>query len=165
MNKTYSVVAFFIIAVLLGAVIFFTMKKYIAPRGTANTNSVMPLVTKNISPTSQIDDSEKQSVTDTKSGAVISTDITPVPTVNEIQLRLTSPADGSTSTSQTVTVSGVTSPFAEVFVNEFDTTADTSGNFSVNVSLEDGDNMIVVVANAPDGKFSEKELTVYYSSE
>jgi hypothetical protein len=95
--------------------------------------------------------------------------ITPVPqggavTASEITLTISSPVNGSTVTTPTIIVRGKTKPNAEVFVNDEDTIADASGNFSVSLSLDEGDNPIVVSANDADGNVAEKEFTVNYDS-
>jgi Glucodextranase, domain B len=88
---------------------------------------------------------------------------TPLPTVAQISLRITSPANGSTATSPSVVVRGVTVPKADVFVNDSEVTADAGGNFSAPVTLDDGDNSIVIIANDASGSYAEQEITVTYN--
>ena len=78
------------------------------------------------------------------------------------KLQVLSPSDKSTVTSPTITFRGNTVAGAEVFVNDKETTADAQGNFSVQLTLEEGDNPIMVVANDADGNVSEAEITVTY---
>ena len=82
----------------------------------------------------------------------------------EITLTITSPADGAIVTSAFVTVKGKTAPRAEVFINDISMVADANGNFSANVTLDEGENPIVIFANDADGNVAEKELTVTYNS-
>ena len=82
---------------------------------------------------------------------------------NGITLTVTTPSNNATVTSATVTVRGKTVPGAEVFVNDKDTKADANGNFSVLLTLDEGDNYILVVSNDDLGNYSEKELTVTYT--
>lgn len=79
-------------------------------------------------------------------------------------LTVTSPANGATVTSTRLTIQGKTKAGADVFINDLETKADAGGNFSVTLTLDQGDNPIVVSANDADGNVAEKELTVYYES-
>jgi hypothetical protein len=79
---------------------------------------------------------------------------------DKISLEVSAPVDGSTLNSASVVVKGKTSPGAEVFVNDKETKADSSGNFSIMVSLDEGENQIVVIANDADGNTAEKDLVV-----
>jgi hypothetical protein len=82
---------------------------------------------------------------------------------SKITLTISSPASGSTVSSSSITVRGKTSASAEVFVNESETKADSNGNFSVSMKLDEGDNYIIVIANDADGNVAEAELTVTYN--
>lgn len=73
---------------------------------------------------------------------------------------ITTPADGSKVSSSSVIVRGKTIPNADVFVNDADTKADANGNFSVRVSLDEGENDIAVIANDSVGNFIEKDILV-----
>lgn len=81
----------------------------------------------------------------------------------DITLQVTQPGNGAVVTSATVTVRGKTAPRAEVFVNDSETVADASGNFSVVLTLDEGENPIVIFANDADGKTAEEEMTVTYN--
>lgn len=76
---------------------------------------------------------------------------------------VTSPVNNSTVKSSGIVVRGKSVPNADVFVNEKDTTSDSSGNFAVNYTLEEGDNYIIVGANDSYGNYKEQELHVSYS--
>ena len=89
---------------------------------------------------------------------------TSAPKAAEITLTVTSPADRATVTSASLTVKGKTSPGAEVFANDAATVADVNGNFSARLTLDEGENSIVIFANDADGRVVEKELTVTYDS-
>lgn len=91
---------------------------------------------------------------------------TPASTVSRatgISLTVSSPANNTTTSSESITVKGKTVAGAEVFVNDVETRADASGNFSVTITLDEGENYILVVANDALGNYSEKELTVIYA--
>lgn len=79
-----------------------------------------------------------------------------------ILLTITSPTS-MTVTTPTITVSGQTAPSADVFVNETQLSADSQGMFSTNVTLDEGENTIVIDANDVMGNSAEKELTVTYT--
>lgn len=89
--------------------------------------------------------------------------VAPAAPVTEITLTITSPANNTTVSESRVTVRGRTAPKAEVFVNDAETKADGNGDFSATVTLDEGENYILVVANDESGRFSEKELTVTYA--
>lgn len=100
-------------------------------------------------------------------GSDIVSGITPTPaaTVSRasgISLTVSSPANNTTTSSESITVKGKTVAGAEVFVNDAETRADASGNFSVTITLDEGENYILVVVNDALGNYSEKELTVIY---
>lgn len=86
---------------------------------------------------------------------------TPAP-AKEISLDVTQPANNSTVASARITLKGKTVPKAEVFVNEYDLKADVSGNFSYTLTLDEGENIIIVMANDENGNVAEKELIVTY---
>lgn len=83
--------------------------------------------------------------------------------MSAISLTVSSPVNGLVSTSPTVIVKGITLPNADVAVNDSDLKADASGAFSVSIKLDEGDNVIVVIANDDQGNVAEKEITVTYT--
>lgn len=87
----------------------------------------------------------------------------PDPSGNGV-LSVISPVDESVQSSSSVTITGATivNSFVVIFVNdeEFITTADESGNFSIEAELEDGSNVITVHAIDEDGKQTTVERTV-----
>lgn len=103
-----------------------------------------------------------QSDTQTSQTGVAPTTI-PAQAVNQITLSVTSPSNNTTVAVPTVTVKGVTKAGADVSVNEKDTVAGQSGNFSATITLEEGDNYIIVVAVDADGMVAEQELTITYT--
>lgn len=89
----------------------------------------------------------------------------PVPTMtNEIRLTISTPKNGATIQVNTVVIQGITEPKAEVFVNDVSTIADSTGEFSANVALDEGDNQIVIVAHDEFGNTAEAELTVAFEA-
>lgn len=83
--------------------------------------------------------------------------------INEgIILEIISPINQSIVNTASVTVKGKTAPNADVFINEKELKADGSGNFSSVMTLEEGDNYIIVAANDTEGNYAEKEIVVTY---
>ena len=80
----------------------------------------------------------------------------------EFFLKVDSPQGGTTVPESTISVSGKTKSYADVFINELETKADDDGVFSVNLTLEEGENIIIITAGDDEGNFDEKELTVNY---
>ena len=87
---------------------------------------------------------------------------TPILTNAGLSLSITSPVSGQTVSTGQITVKGKTAPKAEVFVNDVELIADATGNFTQVVTLDEGENYILVVANDTDGNFAEKELIITY---
>lgn len=77
-----------------------------------------------------------------------------------IDLTVNYPADGSTLTSSTINVTGTTTPGADVFVNDQAGKADPNGNFSIKITLDEGQNGLVVIANDANGNVAERDLSV-----
>lgn len=102
-----------------------------------------------------------------ESNSRIKTEITPpFPTevilAAMIPLTIDFPKDGSTITSPKIQLTGKTVPRGEVFVNDAGTKADARGIFKVNLTLDEGDNYILVFANDEDGNYAQQEMTVTY---
>jgi cytoskeletal protein RodZ len=81
-----------------------------------------------------------------------------------LTLTVTSPVDKSTVTKATLVVKGKTSPKAEVFVNDSEGVADANGNFSLNITLDEGDNPVIVMANDAAGNAAEQDLNITYNA-
>jgi cytoskeletal protein RodZ len=81
-----------------------------------------------------------------------------------ISITITSPQNGATLSSGTVTVTGKTSPNADVFVNDQEVHADASGNFSAKIDLDEGQNEIIVTANDAYGNAAEQDINVTVQS-
>lgn len=77
-----------------------------------------------------------------------------------ISITVSSPQNGATLSSSSVTVTGKTYPNADVFVNDQRIKADANGNFSAKISLDEGQNQIVVTANDAYGNAAERDLNV-----
>ena len=103
----------------------------------------------------------KTATTVTTTETVISTP-TPMAIKQEIPLSITSPDNGSTVKTQTVTIKGKTVPNGDVFVNDTKAAADSQGNFSSAITLDEGENTIILTANDVDGNSTEMELVLNY---
>ncbi len=84
---------------------------------------------------------------------------------DEIFLTITQPIDKTTITSPNLVISGKTVANAEVSINDQTIPANANGDFSAQVSLEEGDNYFYIVANDADGFAAEKEIMVTYESQ
>ncbi|GAI18785.1 unnamed protein product [marine sediment metagenome] len=87
---------------------------------------------------------------------------TPAPTPVGFFLKVTEPKDESTVTSSAIPVSGTTSPDAVVSVNSEMVEVDERGNFSTMVTLEEGPNIIEVIASDFEGNKEGSVLAVIY---
>jgi len=83
---------------------------------------------------------------------------------NEISLKIITPKNNAVVSSPSLKVTGTTSARAEVFVNDLETQADQSGNFSVTLIVDEGDNYIVVLSHDESGKSAETEFTLTYQT-
>lgn len=79
-------------------------------------------------------------------------------------LEINNPKDNEVVNQSTIVVSGKTLPEAEVFVNDKEAKVDNQGNFSLSVSLDEGENTLVILANDKEGNYQEKELTITLES-
>jgi hypothetical protein len=77
-----------------------------------------------------------------------------------LPLTITSPIDSATLSTSTVIVQGQTTPGATVTANSNSDVADANGNFSIDVSLENGPNAIDVIATDDSGNQGEVLLMV-----
>src|SRR3989344_2629633 len=60
-----------------------------------------------------------------------------------LPLQIQYPTNGITVTNPSLTISGITMPQADLFINEFELNADSQGGFSLPLILEEGENIIV----------------------
>ncbi len=88
----------------------------------------------------------------------------PTKTPEGFFLTITSPKDGATQSSKYLTVKGKTTPGADVFVDDKEGKADTNGEFSIAIVLDEGENTILVVANDASGNHQEQDLTITVAS-
>jgi len=79
-------------------------------------------------------------------------------------LSVLEPANNAVVANAQILIRGKTAPNAEVFINEKELLADDSGNFSTTLTLDEGENLIIVTANDSGGNMAEKELTVTYNA-
>lgn len=87
-----------------------------------------------------------------------------VESTNQIGLSVSQPNNGIVVTTSHITVTGKTVPNAEVAVNDIDMRADSQGNFSTAITLDEGENTIIVMANDAQGNSAEKDITVTYDT-
>jgi hypothetical protein len=145
MKKAFLLLLLLIAVGLVGYLVF--------PKSGELTGTVKK-VANNILPTGMTDESQAG-----QSASTGSTEIS-----EGLTLAITAPTDKSTVDNQALQVIGKTSPNSEVFINDQEGKADSTGNFFINVSLDEGENVLTVVVNDQDGNYAEKELTVYLES-
>jgi len=92
------------------------------------------------------------------------TKVTDSSSKEEIFLEITTPKENDVVSSSLLTVRGKTLPKADVFVNDKELRADSNGNFSTNITLDEGENMVVVVSNDNTGNYVEREFLVTLES-
>jgi len=87
-----------------------------------------------------------------------------LPETEEVFLDIVSPKDKDTVSSPFLAVKGTTVASAELFINDKEARADKDGNFSVNITLEEGENILTIIMNDSLGNYIEKQLTVTLES-
>lgn len=80
---------------------------------------------------------------------------------NSLPLVITSPKTNSTVSSPTITVSGTTAPNADVAVNDKDLTANSRGEFSTTLTLDEGQNDILITVSNESGSSLWEGLVTY----
>ena len=85
---------------------------------------------------------------------------TPEPPETGFFLTVTQPADNSIINVDRVKVGGRTIPGAVVSINEEITSADAQGIFAVTITLEEGPNIIEVIASNEEGNEARTSLIV-----
>lgn len=95
----------------------------------------------------------------------------PTPSNSQItnnQLTINTPDDEALVTSNSITISGSTAPAAKLLIisenGEQTAVADASGNFSFDVDLITGFNVITIHSYSADGQEFSKSLTITYST-
>src|SRR5208283_1145169 len=117
---------------------------------TSENNSITTATTSSGVSTTLANNSTVTSALGTTSGTVQS----------GLPLSVTEPADSATINGDTVTVQGTTTPGATVSVNDNVVTADSTGAFITNVSLDAGTNAIDVIATDNNNNQGEVLLMV-----
>ncbi len=84
--------------------------------------------------------------------------------VKTVPLTISEPSNNLVTSTSSVTVKGITVGNADVSVNEKDLKSDAQGNFSTTISLDEGENIIAVLAVDQAGNFVEQDLTVTLNS-
>lgn len=85
-----------------------------------------------------------------------------------ISLSITQPEDGSITDEDTITIGGISKKHALITIisseDHQSTQADELGNFSVEFSLDVGENIISITSFSDDDAKQEKTISVVYSS-
>lgn len=82
-----------------------------------------------------------------------------------MDITVASPEHGAVVGSMIIAITGTTTPNADVFINDTELKADSSGNFTADLTLDEGENVISVASNDADGNYAEKEIMVVYVPE
>lgn len=96
--------------------------------------------------------------------------VSPTPVVaSGFFLKVNSPKDESLADRKTITVSGKTTPDATVVILTISThevvNPSRQGDFSTNITIDDGPNYIKIQAIAPNGEIQTVERVVSYTTE
>ncbi len=86
----------------------------------------------------------------------------PVTAGTELKLTVTEPPDNSIVSTSEIEIKGVTSPGAVISANDEFETADSQGYFAITVPLDEGPNIIDLVASDASGNETSLTLTVSY---
>lgn len=79
-----------------------------------------------------------------------------------LTLQVLSPQDGATVNTSQITVSGTASPGEVVTVNDNIILVGADGKFQTTISLDEGPNLIEIIASNNAGNETSVELTVTY---
>jgi cytoskeletal protein RodZ len=146
------VIVFFVLLVILGFLVFLIKKQ--------GQNS---LKLQNIP---QIFKNKNNQTNETNQTNINKPEIpTEEPVSSGLTLEITEPKANTTYNNPSIKVSGKTKANAEVYVNDAQTKADEAGNFSVNYNLDEGENLLTIVANDQAGNYAEKEITVFLQTQ
>jgi hypothetical protein len=145
-------IVFFVLLVILGFLVFLIKKQ--------GQNSVK---LKNIP---QIFKNQNNQTNETDQTNINKPEIpTEEPVSSGLTLEIIEPKANTTYSSSSIKVSGKTNANAEVYINDVQTKADGVGNFSVNYNLDEGENLLTIVANDQAGNYAEKEITVFLQTQ
>ncbi len=93
---------------------------------------------------------------------------TPTPS-SSVFVTIERPTDEEVTDERIITISGKTVPNAKIIVltesNEEAGVAASNGNFSTEITLDNGENIIEVSAIAENGEIAKTKLTITYSTE
>lgn len=148
MNKSYLFLIglLIILAIAVGGFALYRSTTY---KPVVQTNSPI----NNVTPTVQ---------TPTKPPPPTITEEEQIAKNNTLPLTISSPLDKSEVATPTISVSGTTAPNADVSVNDKDLKANSTGKFTTTITLDDGQNYILIVASNETGA-SEWQGTITYT--
>ncbi len=93
---------------------------------------------------------------------------TPTPS-SSVFITIEKPKDEEVTDERIITISGKTVPAAKIVIltesNEEAAVAASNGNFSTEITLDNGENLIEVSSIAKNGEIAKTKLTVTYSTE
>lgn len=84
---------------------------------------------------------------------------------SKISLFVSSPQNNSTVTSSTIQVSGQATNSQEVWVNDQQLSSTKDGSFNTTITLDEGENIILITSGNENGDSEEQELSVIYEAQ
>lgn len=114
--------------------------------------------------TNSINDQLNQTETTVSTNKAVDDDSQSQTISDNFSLIITNPVDGTIVNLSSLTITGRTAPFASVYINDGQLTADSNGNFSTKITLDEGENIVYVLAHDNIGDAAEKEITVTLES-
>lgn len=81
-----------------------------------------------------------------------------------LDIEIIEPQNNITVNSQNLKIKGKTSPNIEVFVNEKELISNEKGEFQADLILDEGENIITIVASDKQGNYAEKEIVVNFET-
>ncbi|SES94990.1 hypothetical protein [Anaerobranca gottschalkii] len=81
------------------------------------------------------------------------------------KLEILSPSDGSYVNTPTITIKGVTEIDAKIFVGELEIKVDENGKFQFDYTLDEGENIITIIAKDSRGIENQVDLLIYLDTE
>lgn len=160
MKKYVLLTVVLLVLLILGVLLL----RYVGPWKNSQTTTPSPSVSPTLSgsPTSDMVPSA-QAATDSAVAAILPREAEEKAT--EITLTVTQPQDNAVVSLDRLTVRGKTVPNAEIYINDTEGKSDANGNFSLTITLDEGENYIFVTAVDSDGNVADSERYVTYDTE
>ena len=147
-----------LLAVILGAFLGFGVTGGVIAMKKSNQNNNLISSVPTLIPTNKPSDTSKPKTVSP----------TPVPVASTISLTIDQPENESIVSDSKTTITGTTQSNCRIIiltpVDSYQTTSDNAGNFSVDVELETGVNLIKITAVDQNNQQNDTQLIVTYST-